>query len=100
MAFAAASNAEIGKRPRAMPSNVLGKLGPAREAVFTGEGKLCLCKGTIAARPWIACAQVLRDSIDRALNAVIDLGGCVRAVPVAREGDVEIVGLHEGPHPL
>ena len=46
------------------PCHVPGKLRPAREAVFTGEGKLCLGERASAAR-LIRCVQVLRDSIDR-----------------------------------
>ena len=76
------------------PCQMPGKLRPAREAVFTGEGKLCLGERASAAR-LIGCVQVLRDSIDRAFDAVTYLGGRVRAVSVAGKRDVKIVQLHE-----
>src|SRR5581483_10282773 len=80
--------------------HMLGKLRPACEAVFTGEGKLRLGKGASTARRLLAGVPVLGDPIHRALDAVMDLGGCVGAVPVARERDIEIVELHECLDPL
>src|SRR5262249_37989001 len=38
---------------------------------------------------------MLRDSIDCAFDAVADLRGCVRAVPIVRKRDVEIVKSHQ-----
>ena len=60
-----------------------GKLRPAREAVFTGEGKLCLGEGASAAR-LIRCVQVLRDSIDRGFDAVIHLDRTRAVEPLER----------------
>src|SRR5262249_46018580 len=82
------------------PFQVPGKLRPAREAVFTGEGKLCLGEGASGVRRLFGCIQMLRDSIDRAFDAVTDLGGRVSGVPGAGERDIEIVELPERLDPL
>jgi hypothetical protein len=77
-----------------------GKLGPACETVFTGEGKLRLGKGASATRRLTACVQVFGNPINRTIDPVTYLGGRVRAVPVAGERDVEIMELHERLDPL